>query len=579
MIVLENFSFGFPQKDLYDGISFAIENGKHCALIGSSGSGKSTLVDMIKDAERFMYDGKLEVHTKRKIGFVSQFTNFKKESDITVFNFVAEEFLKLENDAKSLCQEMETSIEIEEILERYQSVLDSIEALGGSAYENVIHSQLNMAGLEKQKDLCLSELSGGEIKLIQIIKEMLTSPELLIMDEPDVFLDFGNLNSLKKLINAYHGTILIITHNRYLLDHCFDKIVHLEDKKVQEFDGNYLDYNFSMLQRKIELQELSVADEVEIKRNEKIIDRLRETASYNADAANGKSLHARVKIQERLLTRKVKEPFVDIRQPQIHFSTNLVTNDVVALSVKDYEVMFDEVLLEHVNFDILSTDKVALIGPNGAGKTTIFRDIMNGNNKCISIDECIEIGYLSQVQGEVLKESNTVLDEFLELGFSKNSEVKEYLTQYGFEEEILKQQINSLSGGEKNNLQLAKLSYGNANLLLLDEPTSHLDTYSQIALEEAINDYEGAVLMVSHDFYTIINCMDYILTIDENTIRKISIRKFRKTIYAKYFDRDYLLIEQKKKEVEIKIGKALEKREFEEAKNILEELEKLIQLL
>ncbi len=579
MIVLENFAFGYPQKDLYEDISFRIEQGKHCALIGSSGSGKSTLVDILLDPEKYMYDGKLEINTKRKIGYVSQFTDFEEVMDLTVFDYIAEEFIKLEKQAEFLCEKMETALEMDALLEQYQNVLDAMEALGGNAYESLIESRLHIAGLEKQKELHLSELSGGEVKLVQIMKEMITSPELLIMDEPDVFLDFYNLNALKNLINTQKGTILVITHNRYLLDHCFDKIVHIEDKKAQEFDGNYLDYNFSLLQRKIELQELAMADEEEIKRNEEIIDRLRETASYNADAANGKTLNARVKIQERLLARQVMEPFVDMKQPKIHFSTNKVEENQIALSVKDYAVSFEETLLEHVNFDVLSTDKVAIIGPNGSGKTTLFRDIVQGKEDTIFVNQDIEIGYLSQVQGEVLKESNTVLDEFLEMGLPTNSKVKEYLLNYGLEEEIINQEINSLSGGEKNNLQLAKISYGNANLLLLDEPTSHLDTHSQIALEDAIRNYPGAVLMVSHDFYTIINCMDYILIIDEKTTRKMSLRKFRKTIYKKYFDRDYLLIEQKKKIVETKIAKALENKDFEYAKIVLEELEELIQLL
>ncbi|EQB87908.1 hypothetical protein M918_06715 [Clostridium sp. BL8] len=137
--------------------------------------------------------------------------------------------------------------------------------------KKTINKNLNLANLNKCKDLRISELSGGEFKLIQVIKEMLNSPDLMIMDEPDVFLDFENLNSLKNLINSHKGTMLVITHNRYLLNHCFNKILHLENMELQEFEGSYIEYNFSLLQTKIEMQELAIADNEELERNEKLI--------------------------------------------------------------------------------------------------------------------------------------------------------------------------------------------------------------------------------------------------------------------------------------------------------------------
>jgi len=236
-------------------------------------------------------------------------------------------------------------------------------------------------------------------------------------------------------------------------------------------------------------------------------------------------------------------------------------------------------LLENVNFEIKSTDKVALIGSNGTGKTTLLRDIYKNNSDSIEINENIEVAFLSQLQGEMLNESNTILDEFFDAGFKTNQSIQNYVSRYGFDEEVINQKIGSLSGGEKNILQLAKISASNANMLLLDEPTSHLDTYSQIALEKAIGDYNGAILMISHDFYSIINCMDYVLIIDDKTVRKITMRKFRKMIYANHFDRDYLDIEQKKKAVETEVESALKNTDFELAKVLSEELEGLIKLL
>ena len=579
MIKFENFSFSFPQKDLYHNISFTIEEKQHCAFIGASGSGKSTLAEILMNPEDYMYDGKLEIDPNYRIGCISQFSPMDESTQVTVFEYLGESFIQLQNELTNLCTQMETSEDIEPLLEKYQTALDAFDAIDGNNFENNIRKNLNLANLGKQENLPVQKLSGGEFKLIQVIKQLLTTPDLMIMDEPDVFLDFENLNSLKHLINSYKGSLLIITHNRYLLNHCFNKIIHLENKELQEFDGRYIDYNFSLLQSKIELQELAIADTLEIERTEQMINKLRIIATNFSEAARGKSLNARVKILERLEARRIKAPFVEIKQPDIHFTTDHVVEDIVALKVDDYAISFDDILLEKVSFEINSGDKVALIGPNGSGKTTLLREIYKNTHDSIQINDMMEVSYLSQVQGEMLNESNSILNEFLDMGFETNQEVQSYLLSFGFMEETLNQKISSLSGGEKNILQLAKISCGNANFLLLDEPTSHLDTYAQLALEKALGDYKGAVLMISHDFYSIVNCMDYVLIIDEKTVRKMSMRKFRKIIYAHHFNKDYLEMELKKKEVETKIAMALKDSDFVLAKTLSLELEEIIKIL
>ena len=579
MIKVDKLSYSFPQKNLYNDISFTLEDGQHCAFIGTNGSGKSTLIDIFMDPEKYLFDGSLEIDPSYRIGYVCQFQEIDKTQDITVFEYLAENFIKLQNEITSICTEMETSSDIETLLEKYQDALDEFESINGDDFENIIDKKLNLIELIKYKNLSISQLSGGEFKLIQVIKSMLTNPDLLIMDEPDVFLDFKNLNALKNLINAHKGTLLVITHNRYLLNHCFNKILHLENMEIQEFDGNYINYNFSLLQTKIELQELAAADTEEIERNEILIDRLRELASENAEQFRGKTLRARVKFQERLEKRRIKAPFVEIKQPNIIFITTDEVEEKTVLKVTDYELSFDEVLLKDVNFEIKSTDKVAIVGANGAGKTTLFQTIFNNNNSSIEINENIKIGYLSQLQGQTLNYSNTIADEFFDIGFKTYDDIKEYLEGYNFDEELLNQKIGTLSGGEKNLIQLAKISEVGADLLLLDEPTSHLDTYSQIALEKAIKNYKGAILMVSHDYYTIANCMDYVLFIENKKIRKININHFKDIIYANHFNKDYLKIEQKKKSVETKIELALRENNFLLAQSLCEELEKIIKLL
>lgn len=579
MIKVENLSFSFPQKELYKNISFTFEEAQHCAFIGTSGSGKSTLIDILMDPERYLFEGRLEIDPDCRIGYVSQFLQVDKTKKMTVFEYIAEEFIKIQDEITAIYAEMATTSDMDSLMEKLQLALDAFEAMDGDNFEKNINKQLNLANLMKLKDLSISAISGGEFKLIQVMKEMLNRPDFMIMDEPDVFLDFENLNALKKLINSHKGMLLVVTHNRYLLNHCFNKIIHLENTELQEFDGRYIDYNFSLLQSKIELQEIAVAEAEEIERYDHIIDNLREIATYNSEASRGRALKARVKFQERLEARRIKEPFVDIKQPNIRFGIDKEMEDTVVVNVNNYSVSFDELLLENVNFEIKSTDKVALIGPNGTGKTTLLREIFKNNQDSIEIDTDVKVAYLSQVQGEMLKDSNTILNEFIDSGFQTYDEIRSYLPNYGFEGEILDQKIESLSGGEKNMLQLAKVSASQANVLLLDEPTSHLDIYTQIALEKAIEDYKGAIIMISHDFYSVVNGMDYVLIIEDRTISKMSIEEFRQMIYASHFDENYLENEQKKKSVEMKIELALKDTNFELAKSLVDELEKLIKLL
>lgn len=577
MIRIEKLSYAYPQKNLYNEVSFSIEDGQHCAFIGTSGSGKSTLINMIMDREAFLYDGKIEIDPACRIGYVRQFYEMDKSCELTVFDYIAGDYSKVQNEITNLCNEMATSSDLETLMEQYQDALDRLEALGGDDFESNIEKKLFLADLTHIRDIEITSLSGGEFKLIQIIKEMLNGPELIIMDEPDVFLDFENLNSLRNLINSHKGMLLVITHNRYILNNCFNKIIHLENAELQEFDGRYIDYNLSLLQLKIELQEQSIADDEEIARNEALVERLRFIATHNAEAARGKSLKARVKYQERLEARRTKAPFVEIKQPAISFVAHEPNEeDTSVLNVNGYNIAFDDTLLENVEFEVKAGDKVALVGPNGTGKTTLLRDLVKNDNSSIAFHPDVSVAYLSQHQGETLDESNTVNEEFVEAGFTSYREIRSYLRTYGFDTEMLDQKIGSLSGGEKNILQLAKISASKANFLLLDEPTSHLDTYAQIALENAIEKYDGTVFMISHDFYSIVNCMDYILYIDEKTIRKVSMRKFRKMIYKSHFEKDYLEVDQKKKEVELKVARALQKTDFELAKKWSDKLETII---
>ena len=579
MIRVENLSYAFPEKELYNNISFHLEDGQHCAFIGSNGTGKTTLIDMIIDPEKYLYDGKIIKDEHCKIGYVNQFSKSDKNLDLTVFDFLSEKFVENLEAQNVICAKMAEAEDYSDLFEEYQSILDEFHAMDGDNYESNIRKQLKTVGMSKQENVTISQLSGGEYKLLQVMKEMLMTPTLLIMDEPDIFLDFENLNGLCKLINNHKGTLLVVTHNRYLLNHCFDKILHLEDTDIQEFDGNYVDYNFNLLQTKIDLKEQSVKDDEEIARTEAMVDRMRTAATNASIAALGRAVHAKQTHLDRLRARRIKAPFVEVRQPAITLPEVEGDAEKTVLSVWDYEVTFDELLLSNVCFELHGNEKVAIVGANGTGKTTLLREIYKNKNGAISIAEDVKVGFLSQIHGEMLDENKTVYEEFEALGFENKEDIRDYLKGYCFEEDTLNNKIHMLSGGEQNLLQLAKIAVSDANLLLLDEPTSHLDTYSQIALEKAISEYKGAVLMVSHDFYNIVNCADYILFVDDKSIRRMRIRSFRKMIYENHFDKDYLELEQKKKELETRIQAALKSSDIKTAKNLCEQLGEVVETL
>lgn len=572
MIQAINLSYSFPQKDLYKKISFHIKPGEHAALIGSNGVGKSTLAEMIRDPEEFLFEGKLLVTEPEQVGYITQF--FDKDAvKETVFSFISAEFVRRQASIDALCDELAETDDMEGTLERYQKALDDFAAIDGEHYESNIRRQLKIAGLSEFENEPIANLSGGEGKLVQVIREMLVHPRILVMDEPDGFLDFEHLNALRKLINQHKGTLLVITHSRYLLQYCFDKILNLEDGLLDEYEGTYPEYNLDLLKRKIEQQEMAASDEEEIERNRQLVEKLRKEATMFDNPTRGKTLHARVSLLERLEARKTRQPFVDIKEPLIHLETELPNPEDALLTLENYSVKFGNTLFEDVQFVLQPQEKVAVVGPNGTGKTTLLREIFQNDNPAIRLSPEGKVSYLSQNPNETIFENQTVR-EALEADFElSEEELNRILDDYGFLEEDMNRRVQQLSGGERNLLQLACIAQNTGNLLLLDEPSSHLDIYAQMALECALKDYNGGILMVSHDFYMIANTMDYVLLIEDCGLRKVSIRKFRKMMYAEYFDKEYLEREQRRKELENKILSALKKKDYKTAAVLCEKLD------
>ena len=573
MIYAEKLTFGFNSTLLFQDISFTLEKNCHCVLIGSNGTGKTTLINLIREPGHYLFDGKLKLDGTGRIGYVSQFAMREGDQSVSVYDYLCQDFLALEQAIGDVCLQMESADDMDALMEQYQNLLDESDAMDADNYPLNIRRQLKLAELEGKESLALENLSGGELKLVQVIRQMLRRPGLLIMDEPDVFLDFENLNGLRDLINAYKGTLLVVTHSRYLLAHCFDKIWHLENGDLQEFEGSFTEYSYSRLQKKIDLQIASLADEEEIQRISKLVEDLRELASEVSESQHGRTLKGKVSYLNRLVSRQIKAPFVEIRQPDIHFPVvDTPEESVELLQLRNYSLSFEETLLDAVSFSVHAGEKVALVGANGTGKTSMLREIWQNQNPAICFSEDASPAFFSQLHAEILNEQNTIYQEFFSIGFENPEQVEEHLQQYCFRPDSLGRKVGQLSGGEKNLLQLAKLAAGHANLLLLDEPSSHLDTFAQIALENAIAAYHGAVLMVSHDFYTIVNCADTILFVENGSIRTMSPRAFRKMIYKKHFRKDYLELELQKKDYETRIARCLEAGDCTQAQQLCDKL-------
>ena len=578
MINAEKLTFGFNTAPLFQNISFTLEENCHCVLIGSNGTGKTTLMNLIRQPERYTFDGKLKLDNTGRMGYVSQFAAREGDQSATVYDYLCQDFLALERSISDVCLQMESADEMDALMDRYQALLDESDAMDADNYEINIRRQLKLAELESKGSLELGNLSGGEWKLVQVIRQMLRRPGLLLMDEPDVFLDFENLNGLRDLINAYQGTLLVVTHSRYLLAHCFDRIWHLENRDLQEFEGSFTEYSYARLQKKIDLQLAAQANAEEIQRVSELVERLREVATEVSESQHGRTLKGKVSYLSRLRNRQIKAPFVELRQPDIHLpEADTPEEPVELLRLDNYSLSFEETLLEQISFTVHSGEKVALVGANGTGKTSMLREIWQNRNPAIRFSEEASPAFFSQLHTEILTEQNTIYEELFAVGFENHGQIEEYLQAYCFDPGSLGRKVGQLSGGEKNLLQLAKLSAGHANLLLLDEPSSHLDTFAQIALEDAIAAYQGAVVMVSHDFYTIVNCADTILFVENGSIRPMSPRAFRKMIYKKHFSKDYLELELQKKDLEARIARYLNAGDCAEAQRLCDKLALIVE--
>ena len=510
-----NKSFGIT--NVLTNISFNINEKDKVALVGVNGAGKSTLFKIIV-GELSKDSGDITMPKNTKIGYFSQSLNLNEENTLfdellTVFSHIIDMEFKLRELEKkmSICKDEELNLTIKE----YDKISTYLLENNTFDYNSRIKGVLKGLGfLEDDFFKQIKYLSGGQKTRIALGKILLEEPDILLLDEPTNHLDIKSIQWLETFLKSYSKALFIISHDRYFLNKIVTKVIELENTKATTYNGNYSDYyNKKQIDREIMLKHY-LNQQKEIKRQEEVIKKLR---SYNRE----KSIK-RAESREKLLDKmeKIEKPENLPAQMRLTLSPKKESgNDV--LTVENLSKSFNFNLFNNISFDIKKGDKIALIGANGIGKTTLIKMIMNKesiDNGSIKLGSNVVIGYYYQEQQD-LNLDKTIFDEIADSYPNlKIEKIRNTLAIFVFTGDDVFKKISTLSGGEKGRVALAKIMLSNANFLILDEPTNHLDMVSKEILENALKNYSGTCIYISHDRFFINNTATKVMELTKNKI-------------------------------------------------------------
>jgi ATP-binding cassette, subfamily F, member 3 len=474
---------------LFRQVTFGIEKGEKVGLVGPNGAGKTTLLRTCLGEHR-LESG--QVYLTGTFGYLPQ--NPLVEEQGTVWERMLEERSDLTDlrDQLRLLEEKMSISPDEKVFEQYSSLTESFERSGGYALEAQIRKILSGLGLGSEVNTRVEKLSGGQKTRLALSKLLLRSPDFLVLDEPTNHLDMEALEWLEGFLKGYSGAILVVSHDRYFLDYVVQKVLHLENGTLKSYPGNYSEYE---LQRAVE--ETTLVREAE--RINKKIARLEEYIRRNRAGVNSKQARGR---ETQLNKIKPVETVKTQKDMHISLSTGQRSGDRT-LMIEDVSIQFpDKKLFEGVNLELRRGERVALLGSNGIGKTSFLKAIFGKlpYHGEIRLGANVKLGYYSQ-EHEELSGKGSIMDEIRETSSLKDPEIRSLLARFGFVGEDVFKPVLVLSGGEKSRLALAKLFLAQGNLLLMDEPTNHLDSRMRDVLEEALQEYDGTLLVVSHDRY------------------------------------------------------------------------------
>ncbi len=498
-----NIEKSFDGNTILSKCSFIANEHEKIAVVGINGAGKSTLLKIIMK-ELPADSGDVIIAKDTSIGYLAQHQDVSSENSIyEELLTVKKEILDMERKMRSLELQMKTLAgeELESALKTYTNLTHQFELQNGYACKSEVTGVLKGLGFtEEEFGKSISTLSGGQKTRVSLGKLLLSKPDIILLDEPTNHLDIGSITWLENYLSNYNGTVIIVAHDRYFLDKVVSKIVEIDKGKVTVFSGNYTDYaNKKAMLRDAELKQY-INQQREIKHQEEVITKLR---SFNREKSIRRA-ESRQKMLDKIeVLDKPDGPDKTMRfclEPKV-----LSGNDV--LTVEGLSKAFgSRMLFENLDFQIKRGEKVAIIGNNGTGKTTILKIInclIPPDSGEIFLGSKVNIGYYDQ-EHHVLDMEKTIFDEISDAYPNlTNTEIRNVLAAFLFTGEDVFKLIGDLSGGERGRVSLAKLMLSEANFIILDEPTNHLDIQSKEILEDALNDYTGTVLYVSHDRYFI----------------------------------------------------------------------------
>ncbi len=512
----QNISKAFVENQVLANVSFHIEDYEKAAIVGINGAGKTTLLRIIV-GEMSADTGLVTLSKDKTMGYLAQNSGVNTQNSIyDELLSVKQELINIEIRMRDCEKAMKhaNDEELESLMKQYTSLTHAFEIGDGYAYKSEIVGVLKGLGFaEDDFTKSISTLSGGQKTRVALGKLLLQKPDLIILDEPTNHLDMNSINWLETYLLNYKGAVIIVSHDRYFLDRIATKVIEIDQTKATTFMGNYSDYAVKKEQLRVAAWNAYVNQQREIKHQEEVIEKLR---SFNRE----KSIK-RAESREKMLDKmEVIDKPTEIRTDMKLTLTPHRQSGNDVLTVEDLSKAFGtQKLFSNVNFEIKRGEHVAIIGDNGTGKTTLLKIL----NKLLPADSGefrlgtnVEIGYYDQ-EHHVLHTEKTLFDEISDdYPYLTNTEIRNVLAAFLFTGEDVFKRINDLSGGERGRVSLAKLMLSNANFLILDEPTNHLDIMSKEILEDAINNYEGTVLYVSHDRYFINKTAHRILDLTAN---------------------------------------------------------------
>ncbi|MCI9651673.1 ribosomal protection-like ABC-F family protein [uncultured Acetatifactor sp.] len=498
-----NISKAFLENRVLENVGFHIEDYEKAAIVGINGAGKTTLLRILV-GEMEPDAGAVTLSRGKTLGYLAQ------DGAVDTANTIYEEVLSVKQeliDLERRIRECELAMQakegsaLEALMKQYGSLTHAFETGGGYSYKSEITGVLKGLGFaEEEFGKSVSTLSGGQKTRVALGKLLLRRPDLIVLDEPTNHLDMNSIAWLETYLMNYKGAVIIVSHDRYFLDRIATKVIEIDQTRSTVFSGNYSDYAVKKEQLRAAAITAYLNQQREIRHQEEVIEKLR---SYNTEKSVRRA-ESRAKLLEKMdVLEKPTEVRTDMR---IRLTPRKQSGNDVLTVEKLGKAFGRQLLFENVDFEIKRGEHVAVIGDNGTGKTTLLKilnRVLPPDSGSFRLGMNVEIGYYDQ-EHHVLHGEKTLFEEISDdYPYLNNTEIRNILAAFLFTGDDVFKHIGDLSGGERGRVSLAKLMLGNANFLILDEPTNHLDIASKEILEDALNNYDGTVLYVSHDRYFI----------------------------------------------------------------------------